>query len=304
MASLKEIKSRIASVNSTKQITSAMKMISSAKLRKAQDTVSYFYPYQQKLHEILYNYMEYERRNNCKYKIIYSERREIKKVAIVVISSNSSLCGAFNSNIFRLLEKTIESYTNLSEEDFIIIPIGKMATKFVKRYPDIYQYNLDAFVDKPIYNDIAGFADNLAQLFLEDKVDKIEFIYQHFKNNSVQVLTKEQFLPFQPETVITNAVENEDENDEHNFEYEVNYIVEPDRQQLLYMLIPTVIRQTVYGKIIDSIAAEHSARTIAMQVATDNATDLLQSLKIQYNKSRQQAITNELLDIMGGSIDG
>ncbi|MDR2084094.1 MAG: ATP synthase F1 subunit gamma [Bacteroidales bacterium] len=300
MASLKEVKSRIQSVNSTRQITSAMKMVSSAKLHKAQRAINEFYPYQHKLNEILNNFLEYERRNDVKHFIPFSNEREVKKVAIIAVSSNTSLCGAFNASVIKLLEKTIEDYSYLGAENILVIPIGKKVTEYAKRLPNVYDKNLDKFVNKPDYNSIADFADFLSQKFIYGEFDKIEFIYQHFKTTSTQALTRETYLPFNLDREI--AYMNEAERRHHDkIEYEVNYIVEPNRQELMDLLVPKVIRLKLYTIILDSIAAEYSARTVAMQIATDNADDLLQTLKVQYNKSRQQVITNELLDIIGGT---
>lgn len=301
MASLKEVKTRIQSVNSTRQITSAMKMVSSAKLHKAQRAVNEFFPYQHKLNEILNNFLEYEKRDESKLFIPFSTEREVKKVAIVVVSSNTSLCGAFNSSVIKLLESTIEEYSYLGKENILVIPIGKKVSEYACRLPNVLDKELDEFVHKPNYEDIAQFADQLSQMFLTGEVDKIEFIYQHFKTTTTQLLTREIYLPFNISHEVSRL--NEDDRRHHEqIEYEVNYVIEPGRQELLDMLIPKVIRLKFYTVMLDSIASEHSARTVAMQIATDNADELLQSLKIQYNKSRQQAITNELLDIVGGSM--
>ena len=304
MVSLKEVKTRIQSVNSTRQITSAMKMVSSAKLHKAQKVVDEFILYQSKLNQILTNFLEYEEREEVQETFIpFSEHREIKRVAIVVFSSNNSLCGAFNSHIIRLLEKTIEEYSYLGTENILVVPIGKKVSDYAKRLPNVYDKSLDGFVAKPTYAEVASLADTLSQQFLREELDRVEFIYQHFKTASTQALTHEIFLPFNIERTIQSIEDFFPEgHDTPSFDYQVNYILEPNRQELIDALIPKAIRLKLYAILLDSIAAEHSARIVAMQIATENADVLLQSLKIQYNKSRQQVITNELLDIIGGSI--
>jgi len=303
MASLKEVKTRIQSVNSTKQITSAMKMVSSAKLHKAQKMVEEYYPYQKKLKEILVNFLEFERRENVKFDVAFSEVREVKRVAIVVVSSNSSLCGAFNSNVIKQLDKMIEEYSHLGKENILIIPVGKKVSDYAKRLPNVYEHSLDKFVDKPKYEEVAEFSNTLTQMFATGEVDRIELIYQHFKSTTTQVLTREDYLPFDLDKELDNmGVSEQEQSSEDDINYEVNYIIEPNRQEFFDLLIPKVIRLKLFTVLIDSIAAEHSARTIAMQIATDNAEELLQELKISYNKSRQQVITNELLDIIGGSV--
>ena len=285
MASLKEIKSRIQSVKSTQKITSAMKMVSSAKLRKAQKRIESFYPYEQKLNQILNNFLNAEEESSS----IYAESREIKRVAVIAFSSNSSLCGGFNSNIAKKLTATLERYNRLGRENILIFPIGKKIGRVVKKIGFPIE-NFDEMADKPTYPAAQALTDRVMQLFRNGEVDKVELIYHHFKNKSSQVLLEETLLPITLESA-------------HNYQSGVllNYLVEPDRKTIMSELIPKVLRLKVYTALLDSNASEHAARTIAMQIATDNADDLLQELNLQYNKSRQQAITNELLDIIGGS---
>ncbi|HPT43232.1 MAG TPA: F0F1 ATP synthase subunit gamma [Paludibacteraceae bacterium] len=285
MASLKEIKSRIQSVKSTQKITSAMKMVSSAKLRKAQKRIENFYPYERKLTHILNNFLSAESENNS----VYAEQREVKRVAILVFSSNSSLCGGFNSNVAKRLNTVLERYNHLGKENILIYPVGKKIARVVKKM-DYFTDNFDELADKPTYPATQDLADDLMELFINKSIDKVEMIYHHFNNKSSQVLVDETLLP------ITLEVSNE-----KNTGRQLNYIVEPDRINIMTDLIPKVLRLKVYTALLDSNASEHAARTIAMQIATDNADDLLQELNLQYNKSRQQAITNELLDIVGGS---
>jgi F-type H+-transporting ATPase subunit gamma len=284
MASLKEIKSRIQSVKSTQKITSAMKMVSSAKLRKAQKTIENFFPYEQRLNDLLNNFLSAEEKNAS----VFSEIREIKRVAIVVFSSNSSLCGSYNTNVAKLLTQTVEKYQNLGRENILIFPIGKKVAKASRKLGFAQETNFDTMADKPSYDATLSLSDDLIQMYRNKDIDQIELIYHHFKSRSTQVLTEETFLPLQLKPAEKGTVA-------------LDYIVEPDRETIMSELIPKVLRLKIFTALLDSNASEHAARTMAMQMATDNATDLLQELSLQYNKSRQQAITNELLDIIGGS---
>ena len=284
MASLKEIKSRIQSVQSTQKITSAMKMVSSAKLRKAQKTIENFFPYEQRLTSLLNNFLSAEEDNAS----AFSEIREVKRVAIVVFSSNSSLCGGYNSNVAKLLAHAVEKYQSLGREHILIYPVGKKVAKVSRKLGFEPDTNFDDIADKPSYSGILSLADDLIQMFQDKNIDKVELIYHHFVSKSSQVLTEETLLPIQLKPDEKGKVA-------------LDYIVEPDRETIIGELIPKVLRLKIYTALLDSNASEHAARTIAMQMATDNATDLLQELSLQYNKSRQQAITNELLDIVGGS---
>lgn len=284
MASLKEIKSRIQSVKSTQKITSAMKMVSSAKLRKAQKTIENFFPYEQRLTGLLNNFLSAEEDATS----IYAENREVKKVALIVFSSNSSLCGSYNSNVIKRLGQSVENYQSLGKENILIFPVGKKIAKACIKTGFEPQGNFEEMADKPTYAASVALADEIMNLFSNKNIDKVELIYHHFKSKSSQVLTEETYLPIplKPSKKGTVALD---------------YIVEPDRPTIIADLIPRVLRLKIYTALLDSNASEHAARTIAMQMATDNATDLLQELSLQYNKSRQQAITNELLDIVGGS---
>ena len=284
MGSLKEIKSRIQSVKSTQKITSAMKMVSSAKLRKAQKTIENLFPYEQKLNGLLNNFLSAEEDNVS----VFAETREVKNVAIVVFSSNSSLCGSFNTNISKKLHQTIDSYKSNGIEKILIYPVGKKVAKATRKTGIEPQSNFDSMADKPNYQDAMNLADTILLLFKNNDIDQVELIYHHFKSKSTQVLTQETFLPIQLKSTEKGIVA-------------LDYIVEPDRETIMSELIPKVLRLKIYTALLDSNASEHAARTMAMQMATDNASDLLQELSLQYNKSRQQAITNELLDIIGGS---
>lgn len=284
MASLKEIKSRIQSVKSTQKITSAMKMVSSAKLRKAQRTIENFFPYEQRMNGLLSNFLSAEENNSS----VFSETREVKRVAIVVFSSNSSLCGGYNSNVAKLLIQTVEKYQPLGREHLLIFPVGKKVAKTSRKLGFEPEKNFEAMADKPTYEASLSLADDLIEMFRNKDIDKVELIYHHFVSKSSQVLTSETFLPIQLKRPVNGAIA-------------LDYIVEPDRSTLMDELIPKVLRLKIYTALLDSNASEHAARTMAMQIATDNADDILQDLSLLYNKSRQQAITNELLDIVGGS---
>ena len=284
MASLKEIKSRIQSVKSTQKITSAMKMVSSAKLRKAQKTIENFFPYEQRLNGLLNNFLSAEEDNSS----VFSEIREVKRVAIVVFSSNSSLCGGYNSNVSKLLAQTVEKYHKLGRENILIYPVGKKVAKACRKLGFEPEANFEAMADKPSYAATLSLSDELIELFRNKDIDMVELIYHHFASKSSQILKSETFLPIQLKPSQKGTVV-------------LDYIVEPDRETIMNELIPKVLRLKIYTALLDSNASEHAARTMAMQIATDNATDILQELSLQYNKSRQQAITNELLDIVGGS---
>ena len=284
MSSLKEIKSRIQSVKSTQKITSAMKMVSSAKLRKAQKTIENFFPYEQRLNGLLNNFLSAEEDNSS----VFSEIREVKRVAIVVFSSNSSLCGGYNTNVSKLLIQTVEKYHSLGREHILIYPVGKKVAKASRKLGFDPEANFEAMADKPSYAATLSLSDELIELFRNKDIDKVELIYHHFASKSSQILKSETFLPIQLKPSQKGTVV-------------LDYIVEPDRETIMNELIPKVLRLKIYTALLDSNASEHAARTMAMQIATDNATDILQELSLQYNKSRQQAITNELLDIVGGS---
>jgi F-type H+-transporting ATPase subunit gamma len=287
MASLKEIKGRIASVKSTQKITSAMKMVASAKLRKAQYQIERFLPYENRLTEILSSFLSAE---TGEFTSPLAEIREVKRVAVVVLSSNSSLCGAFNSNVIRLILETIHKYRD-SKCEIALYPVGKKVEEAVKKLtiPVEIKGSYIALMDKPDFAGAREIADQLIADFLDKKIDRVELIYNHFKSTAIQIPTNEQFLP-----IILSGKTNQKE-------IPADYIIEPDRKTILETLIPKSLRSKIYAILLDSAAAEQAARTVAMQIATDNANDILDELTIQYNKQRQQAITSELLDIIGGS---
>ncbi|MDR0832760.1 MAG: F0F1 ATP synthase subunit gamma [Candidatus Symbiothrix sp.] len=291
MPSLKEIKSRIGSVKSTKKITSAMKMVASAKLRKAQKRIESFLPYQQKLDEILKSFLA----SSTEFQTDLAEVRDVKRVAIVVLSSNSSLCGAFNANVFKLFKETLAHYQQLPDEAIEIYAIGKKIEGDSRKLnrPFDFKGSYIPLMDEPTFAGAKQIAQALMADFRQHKIDKVDLVYNRFKSSAVQVPTVEQFLPVSSERLpVTGDVQHSIQTD---------YIVEPDKNTILQALIPQSLQSKIYAVIADSAAAEQAARLVAMQVATDNAEDILDELTIQFNKQRQQAITSELLDIIGGA---
>ena len=294
MASLKEVKNRISSVKSTRQITSAMKMVASAKLHKAQGRIENMLPYQRKLNEILTNFLS----TDATIESPYTDERPVGRVAIVAFSSNSSLCGAFNSNVAKMLERTLEEYQSLGRENIQIYPVGKKVEEAVKNLGFVPQGSYQEMADKPSYMQAYELAGTLMKEFLEGRVDKVELIYHHFKSTGSQILTRDEYLPINLDKVAEEATESTAGKSSFNNDY----IVEPSAARLITELLPKVLSQKIYTVLLDSNTSEHAARMLAMQAATDNANELIQDLTKQYNKSRQQAITNELLDIIGGSM--
>lgn len=288
MASLKEVKQRIASVRSTQKITSAMKMVASAKLHKAQAAIGNMLPYQQRLHSILTNFLG----DNKDASSPFVKVRTVKRVAIVVFSSNTSLCGGFNANVIRRLIGLLDEYKFLDKENILIFPVGKKVEDAVRRAGFKIGGSYQSMANKPSYQEAADLATDLMTRFLKGDIDKVELLYNHFKNTASQALTRLIYLPID---LSRKQVRVSSEN-------LPDYIIEPDSDSLLEELLPKVLRIELYTALLDSNASEHGARTIAMQTATDNADELLQDLTVMYNKSRQQAITNELLDIIGGSL--
>ena len=286
MASLKEVKARIGSVNSTKKITGAMKMVSSAKLKKAQMAIENILPYQNRLNGILENFLATE----TDFQSDFSAVREVKKMAIVVFSSNSSLCGAFNSNVIKELNGLIKKELANGIE-ITVYPIGKKVKEAVNKMTDVEKVDIDvALSDHPSFDGISTITNELMTKFLNKELDKVVLIYHHLKNTAVQKLTTETFLPIKLESK-KDAAKN----------LSGDYIVEPSKAEVLEALLPKALRTKMYACLLDSNASEHGARVVAMQVATDNANELINELTVLYNKTRQQAITSELLDIVGGA---
>jgi len=281
MPSLKEIKNHIGSVKGTLKITSAMKMVASAKLRKAQQAIENMRPYQASLAKVLVNVgaATLERA---------SVESEKKKVALVCLASNSSLCGGFNANAIRETLARISRYEAEGYE-VEVFSIGRKMAESMKKAGHPCRADYSSLVAKVEYQASAQFAQDLVDEYIAGGFDKVELVYNHFVNNSVQKVFVEQYLPF--EAPASELVADDDK-----------YIIEPDRETLLEVLVPKVIRLKLYTVILDSVAAEHAARTIAMQTATDNGEEILKQLTLDYNKSRQQKITAEILDIVGGSM--
>lgn len=286
MASLKEVKARIGSVNSTKKITGAMKMVSSAKLKKAQMSIENISPYQSRLNGILSNFLATE----TDFQSEYSQVRVAKSVAIVVFSSNSSLCGAYNSNVIKELGNVVKAERAEAAEKITIYPVGKKVKEAVAKMTDVTVVPVPVeLADHPSFEGMSQVTNELMSKFLEKEYDKVIVVYHHLKNTAVQKLTTETFLPIKLEV------------DKKAANMAGDYIVEPSKAEILQSLLPKALRTKLYACLLDSNASEHGARVVAMQVATDNANELINELTVLYNKTRQQAITSELLDIVGGA---
>lgn len=320
MPSLKEIKNRLSSVNSTRKITSAMKMVASSKLHHAQTMIENMLPYETLLEHILKTFLASE----TDARTVLNEVRPVKRVALVVYASNSSLCGGFNANVIRLLQHVVDEYAELGKENIVVYPIGrKVAEKAVKMGLNVAG-DFTALAEKPNANDCITIARELGEKFISGEFDRVEMIYHHFKSAGSQILTRKPFLPIDIEEELKRDHERDltsnvttkkaqeyikcKEEEKKREEKEAvplndNFLVEPDMNTVLTKLIPKYLHLMVYTALLDSIASEHAARMVAMQTATDNADEILRELNLQYNKSRQQAITSELLDIVGGSIN-
>lgn len=269
-----------------------MKMVASSKLHRAQQAIGSMYPYKRQLDKIMSTFsasLEGELTSP------YSVAREVKRVALVVYTSNSSLCGGFNGNVIKLLRKKIETYQKQNIEVPQIYPIGKKAYEAARKmgFKDCSDYA--QLLDHPNYAQAAELAGLLMTSFTSGAFDRIEMIYHHFKSAGSQILTEETFLPIKLDAPAPAEVEK-------NNDIVLNYIVEPSAEAIMESLIPKALHLKVFTALLDSLASEHGARVIAMQVATDNADELLRQLTLTYNKTRQQAITAELLDIVGGSM--
>ena len=297
MASLKEVKTRINSVKSTRKITSAMKMVASAKLHKAQGAIENMLPYERKLNKILTNFLSAD----LPVESPYIKAREVKRVAIVAFSSNTSRCGAFNANVIKMLLQTVGEFRTLGQDNILIFLVGKKVDEAVKRLGFEPQETSPTLSDKPSYQEASELAHRLMEMYVSGEIDRVELIYHHFKSMGVQILLRETYLPIDL-TRVVDEEEKQKEEEVQGGEIANDYIIEPSAEELIANLIPTVLSQKLFTAAVDSNASEHAARTLAMQVATDNANELIQDLTKQYNKSRQQAITNELLDIVGGSM--
>ena len=290
MPSLKEIKGRIGSVQSTLKITSAMKLVASAKLRKAQQTIEGMRPYERKLQGMLDHLVASGAKVSGEYTRTPAEGAGKLRVALVAFASNSSLCGAFNANAVRLTLETIRSY---GEADVTVYSIGRKMADSMRKAGHPSPADYQKLADKPAYTPAAELAEKLMADFLAGRLDRIDLVYNHFVSSGKQVPVRETLLPMT--SVISSGAEGEVEKSE------IDYILEPSASALLADLLPKSLRLKFYTALLDSNASEHAARTVAMQTATDNGEDLLQELTLQYNKSRQQKITSEILDLAGGS---
>ena len=279
MANLKEIRNRISSVSSTMQITSAMKMVSAAKLKKAQDAITAMRPYSDKLTQMLVNLS-----SSVDFENVYLSPRKVKNKLVVCVTSNRGLCGAFNSNVI----KKCTEIANSSDESVSFLCIGKKGADILSKNYNVVQTNNEIFDDLTFEN-ISTIADKVMSMFLNKEYDSVQIVYNKFKNAATQIVTQEQYL------TIENNKSKDDEKDSSD------YIFEPTQIEIISELIPKSLKTQLYKSVRDSYASEHGARMTAMDKATDNATELRDQLKLTYNKARQAAITNEILEIVGGA---
>ena len=285
MASLKEIRARIASIASTQKITSAMKMVSAAKLKKTEGVTTRFVPYKSKLSEALANYLG---SLEGEVSIPLAEHREVKRVALMAFSSSSGLCGVYNSSICKLFKQVYDEYVeSLGAENVVVFLVGKKLADYAKKFGIKVEEQYAPLAESMSYDLAMEISDKMVAMFLDKKVDRVELVFNHYKNAGVQVPSREVVLPLKAET----------SGEAQSFDY----IVEPNKEEFVNDLIPKVIRTNFYSIMLDTLTAEHGARMTAMHIASDNADQLSQELKILYNKARQNVITNELIDIVGGA---
>lgn len=287
MGNLKEIRTRISSIESTQKITSSMKLVSAAKLRRAQTAIQHLRPYSQKLSEILNNLAD---SNTELDKMPLFEAREPENVIVVVITSNKGLCGAFNSSIIKTTQHLIqEKYAAQNSAGHVqLICIGKKGNDQLSKHFPVMLYN-EKLLDNPDFTELSAISDNLVMRFIHHEVDKVDIVYNQFLNAATQRVTVEEYLPVPP-------IKSDEEQKVNN-----DYIIEPSAEQLLQELIPKILRTQMYKTLSDSIASEHGARMTSMTKATDNATEILRELRLKYNNARQTSITNELIEIVSGA---
>ena len=281
MSGLKEIRNRISSVSSTMQITNAMKMVSAAKLKKAQDSITATLPYSNKLSELVKNISASIDSVDSNPLFV---SREVRKTLIIVITSNKGLCGGFNSNVIKEVYNISSEYGSNKPD---LLTIGKKGDDILKKKFNVISSHNDLF-DEFSYLNVKSIASKIMELYTNEEYDEVILVYNHFKNAATQIITKEQFLPIS-------------ENTDNNVSTSGDYIFEPNREKILEELIPKTLSIQLFKSISDSIAGEHGARMTAMHKATDNASELRDQLKLTYNKARQTAITNEILEIVGGA---
>lgn len=345
MPSLKEIKGRINSISSTLAITSAMKMVAAAKLQKAQMAIQNMLPYERRLHSMLIDLMGVvnmsapaseegsarlvslsNQPDHTESEGAYSlmAQREVRKVAIVAFASNSSLCGAFNSNVIREATAVINEYraSGLGDADITVYSVGRKMAEAMKKLGFPSPADFTKMSDSPSYDAASALAQELFDGFVSGRFDKVELVYNHYKSTSSQPTTRQTYLPLSLADATADLqagkiTDSASETDTNRVAEPVgapvvrqssptaeasDLIVEPSKEELIATLLPKVIRLRIFTTLLDSTAAEHAARTVAMQLATDNGNDLLQELTLEYNKGRQQKITSEILDLVGGSM--
>lgn len=288
MGNLKEIRTRITSIESTQKITGSMKLVSAAKLRRAQTSIQHLRPYSQKLSEILGNLAS---SNADTEKLPLFENREPEKVVLVVLTSNKGLCGAFNSNIVKRVKHLVEEKysSQLAAGNLKLICFGKKGNEQLSKQYPVMLYD-EKLIDAPDFTKSSEIADMLIDGFIKHEIDKVEIVYNQFLNAATQKITVEEFLP-----VAQIAEEGQPTK------VSGDYIIEPSADELLGELIPKILRTQLYKTLSDSVASEHGARMISMTKATDNATEILRDLRLKYNNARQSSITNELIEIVSGA---
>ena len=281
---LREVRDRIASVKSTQKITAAMKLVSAAKLRRAQTAIEGMSHYSDKLNGMLASFLG----SGTGITTELAVKRDCKRVAVIAVASDTGLCGTFNTNVINRVRAVLDGYM-ASNVEVEVYTVGKKMHDAVKKLGYTLHEELMSQSSTPQYSKVATVARNLMARFSDGAIDKVEVVYSHFKSAAKQEPVNEILLPVELKMA------------EADSQAAVDYIVEPGRDELLGALVPKVVEVKMYTALLDAVAAEHAARVLAMQVATDNATDLISELTLEYNKGRQQAITNELLDIMSGA---
>ncbi len=297
MAQLKEIKSRLQSVKSTQKITTAMMMVASAKLRKTQNIIQNLYPYEEKLSQLLNMFLGQEEN----FTTPFTNDRPVKRVAIIAFSSNTGLAGRFNDNIATRLESVVNSYLPLGKDNIHIYTFGSKVAKAATKMDLQITADYSEVSVNPSYEFAQRVAGDLMEQFLNKDIDRVELIYHHFKSKGTQILLQETFLPIKLQGGVESHFEGMVEKSE-NRHFMSDYIIEPDRLTIMEKLIPKVLKVKLFTTHVDSVTSEHAARMTAMQIANDNADNLIEELTREYNKLRQESITNELLDIVGGTL--
>ena len=282
MANLKEVRDRISSISSTQQITSAMKLVSAAKFRRAQMAILGMRPYAKQLNEIISDIDV-----DDGVRTPYHDVRQANNVLLVVVTSNKGLCGAFNSNVIKEATARLNHY---SGKNVKMITLGKRGSDYFAKQKNLVVASYDNLLDRPSFDDISALSESIMQSFCNKEYDCVELVYNQFKNSLTQILTTEQFLPVQAKATVEG--EGKSRND---------YIYEPDKVKILQEMVPMTLRSQFYRVILDSLASEHGARMTAMQSATDNASELLRELNLSYNKARQAAITDEIIEVVSGA---